>query len=1052
MFPARSRHGLHLQTLRQFSSRQYINLRPDSWTHRSWPTRLGMMHYLLLIVLVTVGCDRRPTEPIKSSHSRGDNAAQNSADDLAKARDLIAQGRFEEARSRLESRLSSFPDDVEAMLLLSDVELQQQRFERALEVANSVSVASSSKEQKLKQLYLSIAQGNAKQLQFQAAIQCLQQAVDRFPGDDELRRGLAQLLNVRGFRFQANEQIRELCRRAGATPMELQGLISPVRSYTGFNEKPDINDPGLIAKLGPLNVARGLYSEGDMKESLALLRDCALVKDKNPAAVAFYGRVLIEFQQFDEFKRWLNEVDSSVERFLAYWIALGNWAMHQRDFAAAVRCFGEAIVREPGDESANKKIAAALSAIDEDDQAARFTDRVKQINQATQIVKHVHNPSPQAVQAIRELPGVLAALDRQWESLAWYQLALQQAGSPADQVAKLRNAKEQLKDADPSALNERLIFGMRLDEFDLGSIKASTEEPAGAEPIARKMWQPSQRLTPVLTNVADDVGLDFVYQNAADPIEREFRIFEAYGGGIACLDYDQDGRVDFYFAQAAGEPGLERGVLPNCLMRNLGDVFTQVSSIADCDDRSYSFGVTAGDWNQDGFPDLVVGNLGVNLLLINQGDGTFSRQQPSGEWQTGRFTTGLAIADVTGDHLPDIVEVNYLDDPDILKPLERDPSGKPLGYPGPLHFKPAEDRVFVSDGKSGFTVHALGDVNSKGNAAANGLGLIVTDLDGQDGNEIFVANDLMPNQLWRKSMTAQKPSTQIAWTDSAASNGLAVGASGNALACMGVASGDFDRNGYPDLYVTNFEDQWSNLYMQASSSVFKDLVVAFGLDASSYKMLGFGTQAFDYDNNGTLDLIVGNGHVEDFSSKGSQFEMPTQLFSNTGDSFEQVAVEGDDRYWRERHLSRAVAKCDWNSDGRVDIVIGDLNGQVVLLQNNTAPEHNWVQFELVGTHCERDAIGTQIEIHSNGELIREICQTGDGYMTKNQPILTLGLAGNGQIDALVVRWPGGQTDRFTNVPVNCRTKIVQNVGEFRQKQEHLGETAKSSPKRGKLRE
>jgi hypothetical protein len=171
-------------------------------------------------------------------------------------------------------------------------------------------------------------------------------------------------------------------------------------------------------------------------------------------------------------------------------------------------------------------------------------------------------------------------------------------------------------------------------------------------------------------------------------------------------------------------------------------------------------------------------------------------------------------------------------------------------------------------------------------SAATGLGLLVTDLDASLGNEIFVANDLMANHLWQRKVDGAEPAFQ----DDAVLRGVAYGAGGMPMACMGIAAADFDENGRIDLHITNFADQWSNQYMQNQEGIFVDLALPLGLDRDSLKMLGFGTQAIDYDNNSTVDLVVGNGHVEDFTAKGTAFEMPTQVFAWQAGRFQLMKV------------------------------------------------------------------------------------------------------------------------------------------------------------------
>jgi hypothetical protein len=487
-----------------------------------------------------------------------------------------------------------------------------------------------------------------------------------------------------------------------------------------------------------------------------------------------------------------------------------------------------------------------------------------------------------------------------------------------------------------------------------------------------------------------------------------------------------DGFVDLYVAQASGDLPHGRGTEPNLLARNLGGGFVDVTMAAEVDDRGYSTGVTSGDWNQDGFPDLVVGNIQRNTLLINQGDGTFRAHPGDSTWNTPMYTASVAMADVNGDHLPDIVEVNYLNDPRIYDPIERKPDGTPVRLPAPLDFRPAVDRVFLSRGNSEFEGRALGDPDQP--LPSTGLGVLITDLDGRVGNEIFIANDHMANHFWEK--TPSDSGSPIIWKNTAAARGVAYGARGTPLGCMGIAAADFDENGLTDLHVTNYERQWSNHYMQTSPGFFEDLVVAYGLADATNGMLGFGTQAIDYDNNTAIDLVIGNGHVDDLTAiSDSQFEMPTQLFVNEGSRFEPLAVSGDDAYWKSGHLSRAVAMCDWNRDGRLDFVATDLRHPMVLLENRTETDYHWIQLKLVGTRSEREAIGAKVTALFGERSVSKLVQAGDGYMCNNEAIVAFGLGESESLTRLEIIWPNGQLEQWRDVPSNRRLLIVE--GESR---------------------
>jgi tetratricopeptide (TPR) repeat protein len=862
----------------------------------------------------------------------------------------------------------------------------------------------------------------------------------KHPEDDDARRGLAELLNRRGFRFDANQQIRVLCGRPGvqATIDELRCLIVPSRAYQPFTEKPRVDEESWIKSMGELNVARALYGEGDVRDALTVLENGDLVARGNPAAVAFYGQVLLESQQYDRFENWLAQVSEKCRRYPAYWMAMGGWALRKQQAELAVRMFGEALVREPGDVSTHDRMHQALKAAGDLQAAERFDQRRTEVRNLVKMTRIIYGDPNIDPGTFVNLADLLDLIGRPLEAKSWRSLAAYKMGQgfQAAQQADFALRELLMKERQDAALATRMCgvdlsrYPMDIDRLIPQQTDVASSTADQSRPTQNTFPATPSASTPVFVNVASDVGLDFLYVNADPPKERYFLMHEAVGSGIACLDYDLDSAVDLYVGQGACNAPLGRGKQPNLLARNIGGHLITVTDHARCDDRGYTLGVTSGDWNQDGFPDLVVGNMTRNHLLINQGDGTFRPLEGDSSgtgdplWDNGKYTSSLAIADVTGDHIPDMVEVTYLDDPQIYDPLDLGENGIPLRFPGPLHFQAVADRVFEGIGDGRFKGTEL-----KTDSPSPGLGLLITDIDGRGGNDIFVANDMKANHFWIRSGAPNSKSSDF--IDAAIARGVAYGPSGTALACMGIAAADFDENGYLDLHITNFTDQWTNQYMQNSENLFDDLTLPFGLDNSSHGMLGFGTEALDYDNNGTIDLVTGNGHIDDLSHEGKSFKMPTQFFVGDRSTLVETEVSGDPSYWKADHLTRGLVTLDWNNDGRADFATSDLKEPLALLENRTETNHHWLQLQLVGVDCERDAIGAQVTLHlSDGRRVKQRVQTGDGYMSKNQGLLMFGLGNADAIEQIEIRWPDGSDQVIGPIAVDRRWLITQDASPF----------------------
>ncbi|MCA9136583.1 MAG: CRTAC1 family protein [Planctomycetales bacterium] len=661
--------------------------------------------------------------------------------------------------------------------------------------------------------------------------------------------------------------------------------------------------------------------------------------------------------------------------------------------------------------------------------SGRVVQRQQAINESQALAFRIGSGNAVDPRLGGEIGRVLNSIGRPIESLAWQETLYEMTDPTAPQLAILRQHKSKVLQQWPDGINEALILcGIDADQFasvetDLATLRSSQPIPADLRD-SPLMAIDTEPLVPVFTDVAKSVGIQMRHVNAVKPVEKEFRLFEALGSGVAVLDFDRDGMVDLYLGQAGSEPPSGTSNHSNRLMRGTGDRFVDVTTASGSTDLGYTHGVTAGDWNQDGLEDLVIGNVGSNRLLINQGDGTFrAASHDSGElpdnFDEPTVTTSVALADLNGDSLPDLFEANYVDDPRVYDPIRYDANGKPIVLPGPKHFTAAQPRMFITSADGHLIPETIGP---KEVIASTGLGLLVSDFEGDGRNEVFVANDQNPNQLWKLT----EGDSGRTWTNLAVVRGCAFGTGGKPFACMGIAAADFDSNGTLDLHVTNFNGECSNLFLQNRSGVFVDRAVAYRMDEPTVAMVGFGTQSIDYDNNGTIDLVIANGHIEDFRSTGKPFRMPTQILAHHGDRFVSMNVQGDSKYWSTSHLGRGVATLDWNRDGRVDVAVTDLMDDFVLLENRTKDTGHYLQLELVGSESERDAIGARVTVHCPNQSFYAVVQTGDGYLCRNEPVLNFGLGNTPTIDRITVAWPGGETSEINDLTVDQRVLVIEN--------------------------
>jgi hypothetical protein len=432
-----------------------------------------------------------------------------------------------------------------------------------------------------------------------------------------------------------------------------------------------------------------------------------------------------------------------------------------------------------------------------------------------------------------------------------------------------------------------------------------------------------------------------------------------------------------------------------------------------------------GDVNDDGFPDLYVANSGTNRLYMNNGDGTFSPDD--GQFTNERWTVSCAIADLNGDTFPDLFDVNYLE---WDRPFTEVCTDSELGLPRtcpPDRFKGERNDLQLNSGDGSFrdvTQEAgLGDLLGKS------LGVIAADFAGTAGIELFVANDEVPNlYLQNESPRANGPPQFVNQANAA---GLSLDGSGAALACMGVASADINHDGHLDLFVTNFYRQSNTLYLSAGPGSFQDATRSSGLSEPGLLKLGFGTQFLDANLDGEPDLVVANGHLDDFSQKGIPFAMQPQLFLNQGaGQFVESSAEAAGRFFEGEHIARGVATLDWNRDGLTDFAVSHLGEPVELQTNDTSKHGHFVTIRLIGVGSGRDSIGATVTITTDNASSWQQVTIGDGYASSNQRILTFGLGEESVFESATIKWPSGTTQEFRGVIADRHYITVESADEL----------------------
>ncbi len=1003
-------------------------MNPTTTTVRQTTSSRCARWFAWLLGMLIVGCGPSPetVEPsaprqipsVESDGSPEPPPAPSREDQLEQADRLTEASQLGEASEVLRRLLVADPSDVEVIFRLATVKATAGDFTEAIEFLDAI--PQDHPEAGLPALGQS-ADWSFQIGQYAEAERKYARLLELIPDASRAHRQLAYLFNRQGRRHEAAVHVRRLCELGDVRQDELHSLIQLSDAmYDPPSQDPPAPNQSPYYPIGASGRARKLFMDAKFQEAVQALHASVDADQQPPSIVALYGRAAAEAQDDASFFWWLGKADAETMKFSEYWAAIGTYWWAQREPEKAIRALLEALDREPTDFRSIARLRAALSALGRDDEAERWSQRWKTLRDVSQENNRIADAATPNLASMIALAKLLDSIDRKLESVLWKSLAAHYQQAPQNVIRMLQGELVRLVQSDQGFPDSTTrLCAMRIDEFPLPRIDVAQQRVAAP---TRSVSEVEDLQPAAFENVAIPVGLTHAFHVASANQDRGFAIYQSFGGAVAALDYDLDGHVDLYLTQGGADPPAFVGDESNLLYRHVDERLSDTTEAAGTKQNRYSTGATVGDWNQDGFPDLVVANLGRNTLWINGGDGTFRAIDFDDRDDTTVFKTSLAMGDLDGDAVPDVFELNYLHDATLGKRPATNDRGEVVGFLKPAEFDPAIDRLILNDGKGQASFQRVSDAES---AAAYGLGVIVGDFDdNHPGNEIFVGNDTKPNQLWVRAGTG----SDNRWADVAMSRGCAFGFDGVPTASMGIAAGDFDQSGSLDFHVANFQDENVSLYLNREG-MFQDRNVGFGLAGPSSSVLGFGTQAIDYNNDGTQDLVVTNGHIEQSAAIADPFEQPAQLFQNLGNRFVLREVTDPSGYWSDRHVGRGLARLDFNRDGKMDFAVTHLGETSALLINRTATKNHWIQIQLVGTQSERDAIGAKVDVQVGNRSLSQWVVAGDGFFCRNEAILAFGLGTAQRIDQLTVRWPSGLRQQITNVPSDRRVLIIEDEQE-----------------------
>jgi hypothetical protein len=498
---------------------------------------------------------------------------------------------------------------------------------------------------------------------------------------------------------------------------------------------------------------------------------------------------------------------------------------------------------------------------------------------------------------------------------------------------------------------------------------------------------------------------------------------ETLGSGCAFLDYDADGWQDILLINGMDWPGHKRTrSLLRLYRNNRNGTFTDVTRKAGLDMEMYGMGVAVGDYNNDGFPDILITCVGQNRLLQNTGKGTFiDVTKSSGLGGRQAFSTSALWFDFDGDGLLDLFVCNYVKwspERDVFCSLD----GKHKSYCTPEAYRGETCWLFHNRGNGTFE-----DVTANSgifDSSSKSLGVAMFDYDRDSWPDLLVANDTQPNKLYRNARNGT-------FKDVAVEAGLAFSAEGKARAGMGVDTADFENSGSAGVAITNFDNEMVGLYRRAGKDGYADIATQSGVGLASKDRLGFGCVFFDPNLDGRLDLALANGHIDETvrNIRGNVgYAQPPQLFMNQGgNKFNDIAATVGGGFAAVK-VGRGLAYGDFDLDGDLDLLITTNNGPAYLYRNDQLAGNRSLRFHLVGTKSNRDAIGATVQILYGGEAQMRMVKTGSSYLSQSELPLTFGVAKRDTVDQVIIKWPSGRVEDFKKVATGKPYEAVEGKG------------------------
>ena len=542
---------------------------------------------------------------------------------------------------------------------------------------------------------------------------------------------------------------------------------------------------------------------------------------------------------------------------------------------------------------------------------------------------------------------------------------------------------------------------------------------AALEALANKSSPPLFEEVP-----ASASGIRWVHTNAISPARH---LPETMHPGCAFLDYDGDGWMDIFLVNSGPSDFFKpKQPLSHALYRNnRNGTFTDVTKEAGIPLASaFGQGVAVADFDNDGFPDILITAFGPPTLLKNNGNGAYTDITAQAGLNIPQLTRGWTTSavwfDYDNDGKLDLFLCSFVD----YGPKDRFACGDNIAgrkyYCVPRVFKPTSSMLFHNNGDGTFKLVSTGtDIATN---LGKALGVVATDVNNDGLLDLFVANDTVQNFLFMNRGQGQ-------WEEIGLAAEVAFSGSGQPRSGMGVDAFDINDDGWQDLFVANIDQEMFSLYQNNRTETFTDTAHKHSLTQSTRLLSGWGLKFFDYDNDGLVDAILANGHPDDMIEQYSQqvkHKEPLLLFHNSNGTLKNISA-GAGPVFKKSFPSRGLAVGDCNNDGRLDVLVGNNGEAPLLLKNNASPENHWIGLRLTGKTCNRDAVGARITWQVEGRKFARLRNSGGSYMSSHDPREVLGLGASGKLEWIEIRWPqpSTQVQRLTGLAIDQYHQIAE---------------------------